>query len=155
MCSKVGDRSRAEPGSDQRGVKSMAGNPKQPQIGELSIDASALSPFLVDLPAGALQGMRTEQDGFDDVVKEIVANQADWGDVAGVTQADLDQLLGANTKIDQIDVFLPAARKLVEMLEESRGKQDDLRQRQVGAIAKSAESRAKTGNPDLLAKYEK
>jgi hypothetical protein len=59
-------------------------------------------------------------------------------------------------RIAKIDALLPAARKLVELLEETRAVLDDRRQRQMSAIATAAEGRAKVlRKPELLAKYEK
>ncbi|UQA57781.1 hypothetical protein [Polyangium aurulentum] len=125
-------------------------------LGVLSIDCSFIAPFVVDLPPGARRGLRVEQEGFEDVVNEILANQPIHGDEAGVTKTDHEAFTVANQRIAQIDAFLPAARKLVELLEETRAALDDQRQRQVSAIADAVEGRAKvhkTGH--LLAKYEK
>lgn len=135
----------------------MAGDPKNPELGELHIDASDLASFIVDLQDGATRGMRTEQENFPEVLGEIAANQASLGDKAGITASDYGDLQLANERIAQIDVFLPAARKLVEVLEESRARLDDQRQRAVHGFARSVEDRAKTRDDGatLLAKYEK
>lgn len=134
----------------------MPDDPKKPLIGALAIDATPVASFAVDLEAGAMQGMRTEQPGFPDVLKEIFSNQAAMGDLAGVTASDLAELQKTNEQIDQLDVYLPPAEKLAEVLVETRAKLDDKRQRLVSAIAQAVESRAKSsGNQDLLAKYEK
>jgi hypothetical protein len=134
----------------------MSGDPKKPVVGEFIIDASELAPFLVDLPPGALQGLRVEKEGIDDVIREIEATQALWGDKAGVTQGDFTELQTNCARIDQVDVFLGASRKLVEILEETRALLVDQRERVIHAIAKSVDGRAKTqGGRVLLAKYEK
>jgi hypothetical protein len=125
-------------------------------VGALSIDCSFLASFAVDLPPGARRGLRVAQEGFGDVVNEIAANQAKHGEEAGITKADLDTFTTANERIAQIDAFLPAARKLVELLEETRAALDDQRQRQISAIADAVEGRAKAHKSGhLLAKYEK
>lgn len=134
----------------------MADPIKPAVIGALAIDCSALASFLLDLPPRALQGLRAEQPGFDAVVAEITAHQSTLGPKAGITQDDIARILLANERIAQIDAFLPAAKKLVEMLTETRAKLDDERQRQVHAAAGMIEGRARaTGDKELLAKYEK
>lgn len=125
-------------------------------IGALAVDCTTLKAFLVDLPPGARRGLRAEQDGFGDVIAEILSNQVEIGDKAGVTKNDIEELSLANERIAQIDVHLPAVRKLLEILEETRAKIDDQRQRQINAIAGAVEGRAKAlSDPTLLAKYEK
>lgn len=133
----------------------MAGDPKNPEIGEIHIDASACDTYAVDLPPGALVGLLAAHAGIDNVVAEITANQAGWGERAGVTALDIAQLTTAHARVQEIDRFLPAARKLVEILEETRAQQDDLRERSVRSIAGSVDTRArKRGNEALLGKYQ-
>jgi hypothetical protein len=129
---------------------------QKPEVGSLIIDARPVAPFVVDLPSGAMQGMRTEQDGFEEVLNEIFSNQATLGELAGVTASDLAEIKSANEQIAEIDIYVQPAQKLAEVLVESRARLDDKRQRIVSAIAQSVESRAKSsGNRELLAKYEK
>jgi hypothetical protein len=134
----------------------MADEMKTVDIGTLLIDATPFAEFIVDLPPGARQGLRSEQAGYGDAVAEVVSNQAVWGDQAGITAGDFAELTLANERIAKIDALLPAARKMVEVLEETRALLDDRRQRQVSAIATAVEGRAKAlRKPELLAKYEK
>jgi hypothetical protein len=133
----------------------MPGDPKNPEIGELSIDATVCQPYIVDLPAGGLVGLRTEHEGVDDVIDEIAANQAAWGDKAGVTAGDFNQIMTSTQHIEEIDRHLPAARKLVELLEETRAKEVDARERSISSVAQTVEIRAKQpGNEAVLAKYD-
>jgi len=119
-------------------------------------DCTMLAPFLVDLPERARLGMRAAQEGFSEVVTEIHTNQAALGDKAGITHSDVQALQESNERIALIDARLPALKKLVEMLEETRAVEDDKRQRLAYAFADSIERRAKaTGDKGLLAKYEK
>ena len=119
-------------------------------------DCTMLAPFLVDLPERARLGMRAAQEGFSEVVTEIHTNQPALGDKAGITHSDVQALQESNERIALIDARLPALKKLVEMLEETRAVEDDKRQRLAYAFADSIERRAKaTGDKGLLAKYEK
>jgi hypothetical protein len=134
----------------------MADEVKTVDIGTLLIDATPLAECIVDLPPGGKQGLRKQQDGYSEAAGEVVSNQAVWGDQAGITVGDFEQFTHANQRIAMIDALLPAARKLVEVLEETRAVLDDRRQRQVSAIATAVEGRAKVlRKPELLAKYEK
>lgn len=132
-------------------------NPNAPQPGTLIIDVSALASFLVDLPPGATQGMRTMQDGWDDVVAEINANQVVYGEDAGITAKEFARLQTLNDQYAQVVAFLPAAEKLLEILEESKASIDDERQRLASAFGQSVETRVKTNGAKgvLLAKYAK
>jgi hypothetical protein len=134
----------------------MAGDPKKPEVGEIHIDASSCGAYVVDLPPGGMSNLLSDHEGIDLVVGEIVANQPTWGDAAGVTAGDFNDLATANARIAEIDVYLPAARKLVELLTETRASQVEAREKVVRSIARSVDVRArKAGNEGLLGKYEK
>lgn len=119
-------------------------------------DCTPLAPFLVDLDTGRLRGLCSEHEGFSEVVAEILTNQAALGDIAGITMSDFEAFQQSNHRVAMIDARLPALKKLVEMMEETRAVEDDKRQRQVNAFAEAIERRARTtGSETLLAKYEK
>ena len=106
----------------------MPNDPNTPLVGSLKIDVSALAAFLTDLPPNGTLGMRTEQDGYDEVILEIKSNQADYGDAAGITATDLKNLLTADKQSAQIVAQHPAAMKLVEILIESKAAIDAKRE---------------------------
>jgi len=131
-------------------------DPTRPRLGDLVVDATELRPFLVDLPPGARQGMQTRRSGFDEAFAEVVANQPSIGPRAGVTEHDYETLIRAEEQLAEIDARLPAARKLVELLEETRATIHDRSHRLISAIASSVEGRASAlGEPELLGRYEK
>ena len=132
----------------------MASDPKNPQVGDVVFNGSEFTPYLVDLAPGDLQGMRTAQPGFDDVLKEIITNQADWGESAGVTAADFAELSGMNARITRIDAFVRPVQKFLEMLIETRYQLEDRRQRIALNVAQSVDRRG-VRDPELVAKYEK
>jgi hypothetical protein len=130
--------------------------PNPPPEDVLQIDLMKFKSFLVDLPEGAMRGMRTERDGWDDVVQEITSNQIVYGEAAGITGADFQQFTDYNTQYELITAELPRLRKAVEILTESAANIDDRRQRLAGIFAKSAEDRAHaTANEALRTAYEK
>jgi hypothetical protein len=125
------------------------------KVGALLVDARALEPFLVDLPDGATQGMKREQDGWDEVHQEILGNQQDWGGRAGVTAEEVAELGDLTAKIKQIRDHRPAAAKLLEMMDETLAKLEDRRHTVLRTVAESVEAKATSGGDTLLAKYEK
>lgn len=133
----------------------MGENRKRPDLGVLAIDVTHLAPFLTDLPPGGRQGLRGTLEGFPEVMHEIVSNQPSFGERAGVSTKDFDELRAAQEQMALIDEQLPAARKLVEILEESRAVVDDRLQRFISAIAQMVEARSKAfGDTEILGRYE-
>jgi len=133
----------------------MANDPKNPLPGELSIDASELKDVMIDLPPRAMQGLRREQDGFEAVIAEIVANQAQFGGRAGITDEDFHKFLANNDYIARIRKFRGPIAKLAEILEETEAVFDDNRHKQISTFATSIDQRAKErGNDDLVARYQ-
>jgi hypothetical protein len=132
----------------------MAGDPKNPVLGELMFDLSEFAAFIVDLPPGACQGFLTTREGFLEVCQEFITNQAAFGALAGISDQEIVALETANARIERIDAFLPALLKAVEMLTETRYLLDDLRQRIVLDAATCVDRREKR-NPEILARYER
>lgn len=133
----------------------MANDPKRPRIGELAVDATELEGKLVDLPKGARRRLRGDQPGLAKAMKEIRDNQPLYGEMAGVTGRNFEDLRATDELIAEIDARLPAARKLVEILEESRAVAADKRHRLISAVASAVEMQAKAhGDSELLARYE-
>ena len=132
----------------------MSFDPKNPQVGDVVFDGSEFAAVFVDLPPGGMLGLLTEQPGFDDVRQEIVASQAAFGDLAGVTAGEFAEFLRNTALIARIDQFLAPALKFVELFIETRAAAEDKRQRIAFNIAGSVDRRARHA-PELLAKYEK
>jgi len=132
-------------------------NPQAPLPGDLTIDVSALADVIVDLPEGETRGMLFEHEGYAEVEAEILANQAEWAEKAGITATDFAEFQSANDVITKLRSYLPAARKLVELLEETYAKYDDKRQRFIYDLASTVERRAKARDDGgtLLAKYQR
>lgn len=133
----------------------MSNHPKIP-IGSLFVDARPLADFLVDLERGKRQGLRTARPGFPDVIDEIVSNQREYGEKAGITRTQFERFMQLNHQIAQLDERIPAVKKLGEVLEETRAVLENERQNIVSGFATSVESSAKSsGDRTLLARYEK
>lgn len=68
---------------------------------------------------------------------------------------DVSTMQVATDRIAQIRKYLPAARKLVEVLEESEAHYDDERHAIIREVAQSVDVKAKKHGDTLLAKYAK
>lgn len=134
----------------------MSNDPKRPDVGDLVLDATDLAGIIVDLPPGKRLGLRSTQPGFDGVVGEIRANQPTLGAQAGLRDEDVVAIEADLAYRAEIRARLPAARKMVELLEESDAVIDDRLQRRVFSIAQTVETRARMlGEDTLLARYAK
>jgi hypothetical protein len=128
-------------------------DPKNPNVGDCVFDGSEFAPYLVDVPPGGLQGMRKAQDGCEEVIKEILANQAEWGSKAGITPDDAANLEDINTKLARLEQFVQPVRKFLELLVETRYVLDDRKQKLIYTIAQGVDRRGRE-KPELLAKYQ-
>lgn len=129
---------------------------KKPDVGVLVVDARPMQDFVRDVPHGARQSLRFTYDGFDEAFHEVVSCQTVLGERAGILPRDVDALVLARQRIAMIDDLLPAAHKLVELLEDSRAVLDDQSQRLITGMAQMVEARAKVDeDTELLARYDK
>jgi hypothetical protein len=129
---------------------------KQQDDNPFFLDVRHLADRLSDKEVGARQGYRVEQPGFADVIREFLANQERYGERAGITQRDLDRLMDAIGRRDEIDKHLYKARMIHERLEETRAVTDDEIQRMVFGLAQVIDARAKAfGDTEILGLYER
>lgn len=127
----------------------------KPEKGALIIDASPLEHILVDAKPGATRGMQRAKPGFDDAVKEVVDNQAKYGRKIGVLESQVDELKQLNERMALIGGYIPAVKKLLEMMVESQTILDNRRHEIIRVVAKTVEAQAAAMKDDvLLAKYE-
>jgi hypothetical protein len=131
----------------------MAYDKLNPVIGSVEFDGTEFTLYLVNLPSGDLQGKRTAQEGCSEVLKEILANQADFGGKAGVTEDDFQQLSTNIERIARIDVFIEPLKRFLERLISTRYVLDDQIQRRIFTIAAQVDRRGKD-MPELLASYK-
>jgi hypothetical protein len=134
----------------------MAEETKKLSIHDLNFDARPLAEYLVDLEPGERQGLRVAGEDFPVVVGEVKDLQPIFGARAGITDEEVEEFSTAVDRTHEIDKHLRVARKIVEVLEESRAVQDDKAQRMAFGFAQIIEARARTfGDSQLLARYEK
>ncbi len=134
--------------------ETMAKDPKNPVVGDLAIDCSLLADLMIDLPPGAMVGMRREQRGLDALLSEVAANQKTLGTRAGILDADAQALAKLTDKILLVRKYKEPLRKLLELVTETEAALDHERHQHISNIAASVEQRAKMpGNEDLRSLY--
>ena len=134
----------------------MSSDPKRPDVGDMSIDATEVGPVVVDLPPGGMLGLRSSQPGFAEALAELLSNQPVFGVQAGTRDEDIAEVQSILVYREKIAFLLPAASKLVELLTETDAVLDDRLQRHVHNVAHVVERRAKMQrNDELLARYAK
>jgi len=145
----------------QRGAKlehvevAMDDKPKRPEPGALLIDARPLEDILVDFESGTTRGVTRAKPGFEEAVQEIVANQPKIGVRIGILQSQVDELQELNKKVDLIATYIPAVKKLYELLTETQSYLDNRRHEIIRVIAKTVEAQAEgMKDESLLGKYE-
>ena len=127
----------------------MAGDPKNPEVWELSVDASELKPFLVER-TDTRQGLLIERDGFAVVDGEIRSNQPVYGDQAGITAGDFTKYTTTCDHIAACDRFLPVLQRMLNNVVRTRADAVDKRERLINSFAKSCDERAKVHEDDSL-----
>ena len=122
----------------------------------LILDVRHLAPYVFDVEVRAKQGLRFEQDGFEEAIEEFRLNQANYGERAGISAQDYSMLLELLERRAEIKKHLYKARKIAEKLDESYVVIDDQIQRMVFGFATVIDARAKAfDDEDLLALYER
>jgi len=110
---------------------------------------------LKDLEPGERRGMRTDQEGFEQMASELAQQVPVHGAAAGIPQDVYDHFLMCNDTVTLIDVELPVARKIVEVLEESRAYYVNARQNDVGLMVDAMRSRAQRRKDEsILAPFQ-
>jgi len=134
----------------------MSEQPKKPEPGALLIDARPLEDILLDFESGTTRGVTRAQPGFEEAVQEIVTNQPKIGVNIGILQSQVDELLALNEKIALIASYIPAVKKLLEMLTETQSLLDNRRHEIIRVIVKTVEAQAVAMKDEsLLGKYER
>lgn len=141
--------------NDEHVEVSMDDKPRRPAPSALFIDARPLEDILVDFESGATRGAARAKPGFDEAVHEIVTNQPKIGVNIGILQSQVDELIELNKKIELIASYIPAAKKLYELLTESLSYLDNRRHEIIRVVAKTVEAQAEAMKDEsLLGKYE-
>jgi hypothetical protein len=124
-------------------------------LGSLAIDCTLLASCAVDLPRGR-RGLRASLRGFAEEILEMMPPKAAPGAVTDTTDADFERHVQAVQHLGQLEAALPAARRLVKLLEKTRAVIDEELQREVQTLVQGVDNRAKLDRSEqLLRKFVK
>lgn len=111
--------------------------------GAHACDASNLQGKLVDLSSKQKRGLRTDLEDFENVKAEILTQFPLKGAAAGIPQDVFDSFVNSNAIVAQIDAKIAEAKKLVEVLTDTRAYYVSARQNDISMVADALESRAR------------
>lgn len=124
--------------------------------GALSIDLTDVKDVLVDLPPGALHGVRYDQPGIAEVLAELNHALPHYGDAAEVHGAFHSRIAQASASIDKLTQYEITLQKQLEVVQETRAQLINNREYDISAVAaKVTESATRQKKPELKAYFEK
>jgi hypothetical protein len=133
----------------------VANDQVQPYTGPQVIELAEIVLFLVDLPPGALRGLRREQPGIAGVVSELEAGVPVLGAKAGISS----DVYASFKKSHELILKIRAARlfvdKVAEVLAESEGYYEDQRESDITLIATAVRTSARRRDESIRAAFEK
>ena len=96
----------------------IVSDPKHPNIGDLSIDASGI--VLVDITPDRVRQLTKVRDGYEAVITHVVQLAAADVARAGLNPADIQRLQALSAEDAHLGQLHAAAEKLTELLYETR-----------------------------------
>ena len=127
----------------------------KPYPGPFQISLDDVKEDLVDLPDGALRGLRTEQEGMGGVVEELSRSMPAHGEEAGVSPKVYAHFVESTGKIGALRKHELELEKALEVVRETRAKKEHDRENDVSMIVDAVKSTAqRTGDKALLAAFD-
>lgn len=127
----------------------------EPYKGPLVADATSVKELLVDLAAGTMQHLRSEQPGIAEVVTELANNVPTSGEAAGIAPAVHARFVESTANLAKLRAVHGTIAKLLEVVEESDAFYEHQREEAVSQMADAVRSSARrTDNPALAAPFE-
>ncbi len=128
----------------------------QAYSGPTTFDLTAIVSILVDQPPGALRGMRRDQPGIDDVIRELADAVASHGAEAGVPAEAYQRFLDGTDKLAQVRQNSAALLKMAEVLKETEATFENQREQALSQMVDAVKSTVKrTKNAAIQAPFEK
>jgi hypothetical protein len=123
--------------------------------GPTIIDLSNVKSVLVDLAAGAMKGMRTEQEGLPLVLKELGESTAKQRQVANIPEHVYQRIIDATVTVKDLRDHVATLTKALEVCKETLVKKVNDREDDLGMVAKAAKETAeKMRAPAIAAPFE-
>jgi hypothetical protein len=111
---------------------------------------------LIDLPEGAMKGLRAKQAGIEGVMSELLTSIPAHGEEAGISTRVYGRVVEATGTIEVLSDHEQALEKALEVVRETRKKREHDRENDISIIVDSVKSTAqRTGDKALLAAFEK
>jgi len=90
--------------------------------GPFIIDLSDVKDDLVDLPPGAMKGLRAEQEGIDRVIAELEKSMPVHGNAAEIPPQIYQRFLERTARLERLRTHELELEKALEVCRESRAK---------------------------------
>ncbi|HWN71553.1 MAG TPA: hypothetical protein VNM90_28140 [Haliangium sp.] len=127
----------------------------KPYPGPFIFNLESVAADLIDLPDGALKGLRAQQGGLAKVLAELARSVAARGEEAGVSNRVYARIVESTGKIDALAQHERELEKATEVLRETRRKLEHDREHDIGLVVDVVKSTAqRTGDTALLAAFE-
>ena len=110
--------------------------------GPVVIDLSPVKSQLVDLSPGAMKGMRAEQPGMPDVLKELGDSTQDQREDANIPEHVYQRILAQTADLATFRDYEAKLAKALEVVTETRTKIENDREDDIGILAKAARDTA-------------
>lgn len=124
--------------------------------GPIVIDLSEVKDKLIDLAPGAMKGMRGEQPGMQDVLKELTDSTKAQRETANFAEHIFQRILTRTTDLTKMREYEAKLAKALEVCTETRTKMENDREDDIGILAKNAKETAeKQRQPAIAAPFEK
>lgn len=106
-------------------------------LGPYTFDINDVKDALVDLPPGGMKGARGQQDGLDEVLKELATAVPGHGEAADVPATVYQRIIDKTALLEKLRAHETALEKALEVCKETRVKTENDREDDIGVIAKA------------------
>ena len=124
-------------------------------VGSLTVDLNDVKDALVDLPPGAMKGIRAEQEGIGQVLSELATAMPNHGEAADVPAQAYQRIVDRTALLTKLRAHEVELAKMLEVCTETRAKTENDREDDISTIAKAAQDKArKSKDPGIAAPFE-
>ena len=124
--------------------------------GTTLIDLANVKDDLVDLPPGAMKGIRAEQEGIGDVVAELASSIPGHGEAADISPQVYQRFVSRTELLAKLRTHEADLDKAQEICRETRAKTENDREDDISIIAKAVQDAARRKkDPGIAAPFEK
>ena len=124
--------------------------------GSLTCDLSKVEHLLIDIPPSGMKGARGQQEGFEDVKKELASSMPAHGAAANIPGQVYERFLTGTAGLALLQDKEIELKKLLEIVTESRVALENDGEDDIGVMAKAAYDTAdREKDPTLAAPFEK